>query len=122
MVVTVIKFIPHEGSIFTEHVNKPEQWTEAWVVYQFINHAVGASVVTHIAGEIYQVMQKMQGLHTNGWVGWVGWGGEEAEAQMWGDEEDVMSIWAKEEQLMKRLALTKPNHRLLKIIQWFKSQ
>lgn len=35
-----------------------------------------ASAVTRIAGEIYQVMQKMQGLHRNGWVGgWVSWGG-----------------------------------------------
>lgn len=56
MVVTVIKFIAHQGSIFTERINKPEQWTEAWEVYQFINHAVMASAVTHIAGEIYQVM------------------------------------------------------------------
>lgn len=73
-----------------------------------------ASAVTRIAGEIYQVMQKMQGQKWLG--GWLGELGRGAEAQMWGDEEEVMSIWAKREQLMKRLAFTKCNHGICQVI------
>lgn len=112
MVLTVIKFIAHKGSIFTEHINKPEQWTEAWVTYQFINHAAMASALTHIAGEIYQVMQKMQGLLKKGLV--ADWAEDRGTNVR--DEENVMSIWAKREQLMKRLAFTKCNHGICQVI------